>query len=199
MSSRKVRSIPLFSPQSLVLPFNSAAFSGRVLFVVTLSLLLAGCDSQRKLEEAQEFIAAVKLAQVPSVLPPPTLAPARRYVYSSAGARSPFERPPTKTNDRENSQLVAPDFARQREALEEFPISELTMVGYLSLQGTILGLVETSGQEVLRIGVGNYLGRNHGRITAVRKEQIDLVEIVPSGDGGWVERPQILELRRAQE
>lgn len=121
MSSRKVRSIPLFSPQSQVLPFNSAAFSGRVLFVVTLSLLLAGCDSQRKLEEVKEFIAAVKLAQVPSVLPPPTLAPARRYVYSSAGARSPFERPPTKTNDRENSQLVAPDFARQREALEEFP------------------------------------------------------------------------------
>jgi len=199
MSSCKVRSIPLFSPQSLVLALNSAAFSGRVLFVVTLSLLLAGCDSQRKLEEAQEFIAAVKLAQVPSVLPPPTLAPARRYVYSSAGARSPFERPPTKTSDRENSQLVAPDFTRQREPLEEFPISELTMVGFLALQGDILGLVETGGKEVFRVGTDNYLGRNHGRITAVRKEQIDLVEIVPSGDGGWVERPQILELRRAHE
>ena len=80
MSSRKVGSIPLFSPQSLVLSFKSAAFSGRVLFVLTLSFLLAGCDSQRKLEEVEEFIAAVKLAQVPSVLPPPTLAPARRWV-----------------------------------------------------------------------------------------------------------------------
>ena len=80
MSSHKTRSIPLFFPQLLVLPFSSAAFSCRVLFVVTLSLLLAGCDSQRKLEEVQEFIAAAKLAQVPSVLPPPTLAPARRWV-----------------------------------------------------------------------------------------------------------------------
>lgn len=179
--------------------FSYTADKVRRLLCLAIFLLLIGCDGQRKLAETQEFIDAVKLAQVPAAFSPPRLAPARRYVYSSAGARSPFERPPTKTSDRENSQLVAPDFTRQREPLEEFPISELSMVGFLALGGKILGLVETSGQEVLRVGVGSYLGRNHGRITAVRREQIDLVEIVPSGDGGWVERPQILELRRVQE
>ncbi|EAA3799172.1 pilus assembly protein PilP, partial [Salmonella enterica subsp. enterica] len=43
--------------------------------------------------------------------------------------------------------------------------------------------------------VGDYLGRNHGRVTAVDEAGINVVEIVPDGEGGWLERPRSLTLK----
>jgi len=39
------------------------------------------------------------------------------------------------------------------------------------------------------------MGRNHGRIVEISENQIELVEIVPTGDGSWMERPQTVMLR----
>jgi len=46
-----------------------------------------------------------------------------------------------------------------------------------------------------RVRIGDYLGRNYGRIESISENQVNLIEIVPSGSGGWVERPQTLTLR----
>ena len=36
---------------------------------------------------------------------------------------------------------------------------------------------------------------NHGRVIAVDDSKIDVVEIVPDGEGGWLERPRNLPLK----
>ena len=41
-----------------------------------------------------------------------------------------------------------------------------------------------------RVKVGSYAGKNHGRITEITQSQISLMEIVPDGRDGWVERPR---------
>ena len=56
------------------------------------------------------------------------------------------------------------------------------------------GLVRGAG-GVHRVKVGDYLGRNHGRIVSVDEAKIDVVEIVPDGEGGWLERPRSLTLK----
>jgi Tfp pilus assembly protein PilP len=38
------------------------------------------------------------------------------------------------------------------------------------------------------------MGSNHGKITILSGSQIELIEIVSSGEG-WIERPNILELK----
>jgi type IV pilus assembly protein PilP len=48
---------------------------------------------------------------------------------------------------------------------------------------------------VHRVKVGDYLGRNHGRIVAIDEARVDVVEIVPDGEGGWLERPRSLALK----
>ena len=63
-----------------------------------------------------------------------------------------------------------------------------------SLSQRALVLDETG--LVSRVTVGNYLGRNHGRIVDISETQIDLIEIVPTGDGFWIERPQTVQLRQ---
>jgi type IV pilus assembly protein PilP len=48
---------------------------------------------------------------------------------------------------------------------------------------------------VHRVKVGDYLGRNHGRIVGIDEAKVDVVEIVPDGEGGWLERPRSLALK----
>jgi type IV pilus assembly protein PilP len=48
---------------------------------------------------------------------------------------------------------------------------------------------------VHRLKVGDYLGRNDGRVVAISEGEIDVVEIVPDGEGGWLERPRTLTLK----
>jgi type IV pilus assembly protein PilP len=39
-----------------------------------------------------------------------------------------------------------------------------------------------------------YLGQSDGRVTAVSSDKIELVELVPDGAGGWLERPAAISL-----
>jgi type IV pilus assembly protein PilP len=62
------------------------------------------------------------------------------------------------------------------------------MVGTLELGGTNYGLVQTSDGLVHRVVPGNYMGQNDGRIVAVKDSEIELIEIISDGIGGYLER-----------
>ena len=47
---------------------------------------------------------------------------------------------------------------------------------------------------VHRVRVGNYLGKNHGKIVSATETSVEVIEIVPSGVGGWLERPRTIKL-----
>ena len=68
------------------------------------------------------------------------------------------------------------------------------MVGTLANDSGTFALISGSS-GVHRVRVGDYLGRNHGRILAIDEAKIDVVEIVPDGEGGWLERPRSLSLK----
>ena len=68
------------------------------------------------------------------------------------------------------------------------------MVGTLRQGGRVFGLVQTKDGLVHRVSVGNYLGQADGRILAITEAKISLVEIVPDGLGGFIERPAALGL-----
>ncbi len=68
------------------------------------------------------------------------------------------------------------------------------MVGTLSNQEGTFALVRGAG-GVHRVKVGDYLGRNDGKIVSISEGKIDVVEIVPDGEGGWLERPRSLTLK----
>jgi type IV pilus assembly protein PilP len=39
-----------------------------------------------------------------------------------------------------------------------------------------------------------YLGQSDGRVTSVSDGRIELVELVPDGAGGWLERPAAISM-----
>ncbi len=48
---------------------------------------------------------------------------------------------------------------------------------------------------VHRVRVGDYLGRNDGKVVGISEGKIDVIEIVPDGEGNWLERPRSLTLK----
>jgi len=89
---------------------------------------------------------------------------------------------------------VRPDVQRPREFLEQFSLDTLRMVGTVKLKGRLYGLVQTRDGLVHRVLPGNHLGQADGRITAIDEGKISLIEIVPDGMGGFIERPAALAL-----
>ena len=160
-------------------------------------LLLAGCSRVDNYGDLQNFVVEVKSRPGAEVEPVPEFVPYEGFIYSAASMRSPFEIPLIVDSESSTlmSQNVQPDFDRPREPLENQALSGMSMVGMLVREGNYQALIEDAMGIVHRVAVGNYLGRNHGRIESISETQLNLIEIVPSGSGGWVERPQTLTLQ----
>ena len=70
----------------------------------------------------------------------------------------------------------------------------MTMVGTLQLQGKNFGLVQGKDGLVHRVLPGNFMGQNDGRVVSITPTRISIIEIVPDGLGGYIERPAALAL-----
>jgi len=155
---------------------------------VMAALSLAGCDGG--LDELRGQIEQAKLRPGGRIAPLPEVVPYESYAYSMAGERSPF----TQSAAGESVGGPRPDSKRPREYLEQFPLDTLKMVGTLRLGGSNYGLVQTKDGLIHRVLPGNHLGQNDGRITSVNDAQVAVVEIVPDGMGGYIERQAALAL-----
>ena len=165
--------------------------------LIALSLMLAACSRAENLADLRSFIDEIKARPSAEVEPVPEFVPYEGFIYGAASLRSPFQ-PPVVTVASEGAVLaqdVQTNLERVRELLESQSLSELSMVGMLTTEGVFEALVEDGFGEIHRVGVGNYLGRNHGRILDISFDRVKVIEIVPSGNGGWVERPQTLTLQ----
>ena len=78
--------------------------------------------------------------------------------------------------------------------MEGFNIETFEMVGTLKNESGAYALIKGAG-GVHRVRAGDYLGRNHGRIMTIDESKIEVMEIVPDGEGGWLERPRTLPLK----
>lgn len=150
---------------------------------------LAGCSSADS--ELDRFIAETKKEPGGRVEPLPEVKPYETFAYSAATLRSPFIPGPAGGA---SASGLRPDSKRNREFLEQFSLDTLKMVGTLRLGAASFGLVQTKDGLVHRVLPGNHLGQNDGRVTEVTPAKISIIEIVPDGLGGYMERPAALAL-----
>jgi type IV pilus assembly protein PilP len=150
---------------------------------------LAGCSS--KDDELDQFISDTKKEPGGRVEPLPELKPYETYAYESTSARSPFM---PGGSGGSSAAGLRPDIRRNREFLEQFSLDTLRMVGTLKLADRTYGLIRTKDGLVHRVLPGNYLGQADGRVTEISPSKISVVEIVPDGLGGYMERPASLAL-----
>jgi type IV pilus assembly protein PilP len=171
--------------------YNSAAQRPLACLAVLAALvvgLLAGCSGRDA--DLDRFIDATKKEPGGRVEPLPEVKPYEAFTYTDQELRSPFV--PGGSGGMNSG--LRPDSKRNREFLEQFSLDTLKMVGTLSLGGNRYGLVSTHDGRVHRVVVGEHIGTNDGKITDITPSKIALVEIIPDGLGGYIERPAALGL-----
>lgn len=159
-----------------------------------VSMLLTGCSAS--FDDVQAQMEAIRQKPRGKVEPPPEFTPMPTFTYAAHQLRSPFAPPVSAEQLLLNSgKKVEPDLNRPQEYLERFNLEALRFRGTLQRpNGPLFALVEDSNGGVQRVKVGNYLGKNQGKIVEIAATQISIVEIVPDGRDGWVERPRSLTL-----
>jgi len=128
------------------------------------------------------------------ITPAPVFLPVPTFTYAAQGLRSPFL-PSSLAEELKvmAGRHVMPDLNRPPQFLEQFTLESLFMRGTIhNVKGPLFGLVEDPRGGVMRVQVGNYIGKNYGRIVGITPTQINLVEVVPDGKDGFVERPRSL-------
>jgi len=156
-----------------------------------LMMALSACGD--RMGDLRQYTNEVKARKGGRIDPLPQIKPFEVYTYTDMNLRSPFTQsqqasasatvnPGTSTNG------VHPDFNRNREYLEQFPLDGLKMVGTLTIDGTLHALIKDSDSVVHSVAVGNYMGQNYGKIIGITDSAIKLHEMVPDGQGGWSER-----------
>jgi type IV pilus assembly protein PilP len=152
--------------------------------------LLAGCSND--MDDLHAEVKSIKDAPGSGIEPLPEVKPYETFTYAAANQRSPFEAGVSAAANSPNA--IRPDANRPREFLEQFSLDTLRMVGTVKLKGSLYGLVQTRDGLVHRVLPGNHMGQADGRITAIEEAKISLIEIVPDGMGGFIERPAALAL-----
>ncbi|MAE21552.1 MAG: pilus assembly protein PilP [Pseudomonas sp.] len=168
----------------------------RVLLAMSVLPLLFGCVEGEN-SDLKQYVSEVISTPRGRVEPIPEFKPYETFSYSAAALRSPFSLPvlETEMDVEESVGNVFPDPDRTKEYLEQFSIGQLAMVGTLQKpQGDLWALIQDGNGGVVRTKQGEYMGQNHGRIVSIMTDRINLIEIVPDGNGGWLERPRTVVL-----
>ena len=159
-----------------------------LLNLMTLSLiLLAGCTGGR--EDLEQWVDRMLARPPGEVEPLPRVETPEPVIYNAYELRDPFLRArPDQQATASSGSGPRPDPDRRREFLEQFPLDALDMVGTISIGDQTFGLISDPEDTIHQVSDGNYLGQNHGRILQVKPTLIEVMELVPDGADGWMER-----------
>lgn len=168
-------------------------FLTRSFAAVIAAVSLSACGGAN--DDLRAYIDEVKARPGGRIEPLPQVEPAPTFVYEAGTRRSPFvpDTPQRRVTGGPDA-IEGPDPNRPREFLEQFPLDTLRMVGTLADRRASFGLVQTADGLVHRVAIGNHLGQNYGRIVAISDSEIQLVEIISDGLGGYLERPAAIGL-----
>jgi len=169
-------------------------FKGLLLVMLTVLVTACSGDDMRDLDA---FMAEKRARPGGVIEPIPTFKAYEAFAYAATTMRSPFDRPvEVRQVARLNARsAVKPDPHRPREFLEQFTLDSLQMVGRLERGSGVWALIRDPNGGIHRVQPGDFLGRDHGKITDMGVGFVAVVEIVSDGTAeGWVERPRTLEL-----
>lgn len=176
----------------------------RPLMALAVLALAAGCVS-KDMTDLEDYASEVLSRKGGEIEPLPPIKPYESYLYQAdkLGLRDPFrsffdeEEKVTKVDkatDPNQEKYATEIQTHNREELEGYELDALRMVGVLENDAFMWGIVRDQQGVVHRVTVGNYVGRNYGKITNIQEDRIDIREIVKDAQGRYEERQAALAL-----
>lgn len=161
-------------------------------FLLSLAILLSGCGTG---DDPHTFVANAGKDLRGKVAPLPEVKPYEPFNYSATDLPDPFK--PRKLAPGPASGKgggVEPPRDHIKQALENFPLESLKMVGTLQQNKLTYALVKTPDNNLYQVKIGNYMGQNFGIVTLITDSEIKLTELVQDSGGDWTEHSTSLSL-----
>ncbi|MGR9013958.1 MAG: pilus assembly protein PilP, partial [Gammaproteobacteria bacterium] len=154
--------------------------------------LLSGCGNE-DFNDLNRYVSEVKARPKEPIKPLPEIKVIEPFMFKPEGLRDPFKalEQPEQAEGIDVSSVIGikPDTSRRKEELEAFSLAELNMVGTVDMKSSLWGLVKAGDGTIYRVKVGNYVGKNYGKIIRIVSDKIELMEIIPDKPGTWREQP----------
>ena len=167
-----------------------------VVALVAIMALLPACNNKQ--DDLSRYIAEVKARPATPIPPIPAVRTYTPYDYEGLTGRDPFRRSTSEGSDEVTSDRPTsgprPDLQRTREYLERFELDTMLMVGTFSKDSSEWALIRDVDGTVHRVAVGNYIGKNHGKVSAISPDEVELSEFIADGAGGWLVREASMAL-----
>lgn len=179
------------------LPLLISRRTGIQISCTVFLILLAGCGND-DFSDLNRYISEVKARPKGPIEPLPEIKVVEPFIFKPEGLRDPF-RPLEQTEQADGADVgtgsgIKPDTSRRKEELEAFSLDSLRMVGTVVMKSGLWGLIKASDGTIHRVRVGNYMGKNYGKIIRISNDKIELTEIVPDKPGSWREQSASLAL-----
>lgn len=119
-----------------------------------------------------------------------------------ASLRDPFASYLEKVASRGRSSLVENQLHltnREREKLEDFDLSTLSLVAIFSMGGERVAMIQDGTAKGFIVRRGNYLGKNNGKIEKITDETVFLVEQVLNPAGDIIDRQVSLTMKEVND
>jgi len=178
-----------------MIKLNQIKSTGWVLLVVMFSLISA-CSGKQ--DDLNRYITEVKARPATPIPPIPPVRTYTPYKYEGLTGRDPFRQSTSEGSDQVAqsgpAQGPRPDLQRAREFLERYELDTLVMVGTFSKESSDWALIKDPDGVVHRVAVGNYLGKNHGKVNGIASDEVLLSEFIADGIGGWLVRDASIAL-----
>lgn len=166
----------------------------RLVYFALASVLLAGCGGE-EFQDLRDFVKNAGADMRGKIPPPPEVKPYEPFVYNNeANLPDPFKPRKPELRSGRRPGINQPDFDRPKEALEEFPLEGIKMVGYLYQNGIGHAVVRAPDGKLHRVKAGNYIGMSFGLIEEVTDAKVTIKEMVQDSTGDWSERVSSLKL-----
>ncbi len=180
----------------MIKPANRSFFI--FVFIWTLNVLCIS-SAYANSHDLRTYIKETKQQPAGQIESAPVLQSQPRFIYSAADHRSPFLLPTISAVTPLIGQCEAgadcskkPIEGRALQMLESYALSELNMVGSLARadQSVPYALVKNPDGVVIKVAVGEYMGRHHGLVTEITSGYLVLRELVAVDDNLWMVRQQ---------
>ena len=154
---------------------------------VLTALLLAGCASSEH-DDLKEWMREQAKGMKGKVQPLPEITAFPAVAYEGEKLIPPFAAAKILTTDSANDKS-APDRDRARQPLENFALEDLKVMGVMFDGKTRYALIRTPPpNKPKNVRVGEFVGQNFGKITAITDDGLTVLETVKDSNGTWVER-----------
>jgi len=166
----------------------------RLATIVPLAVACALSACSNGMSDLEQYVTEVKNRKTKQIEPIPQIKQYEAFAYVGDDRRNPFVRAEPQKDPNAPGANIRPDPNRNPEPLEEFPLDGLRMLGIINKDKNTYALVKAPDNVLHRVTLGNHMGQNYGKITSISDSSIDLIEIIPDGFGGFMQRPAVLAL-----